>query len=238
MDGFIAFDIGTGTTAGSTCNFTNIAQFNAAGLDVNGIIDCSRVISSRLGYTGTYDSYQVQGIWSIGNGWEVDTTANDFGDQYGICYAHTNAGTSSTKKPLADFGHQICFTENGQRNIVLSLTGKAYFAGQIKTAGVSTGAPIILSGSANIDLSAGNNTTSPTMPVYYIIAGSNANKWTVGTTGVVDGQMLRVVRTFGAGPISCMVVVGSTTFYIGPDGFLDMAYSSAKGGWCANLASI
>ncbi len=96
-------------------------------LDVVGAIG-----TSRLGIGGTYDSYQVQGIWSISPDYFISTGSNDFGSQYGITYAHTNAGTSTNKLPIAGWGHQIMFTSGGVRNASISLDyGNGYFAGNM-----------------------------------------------------------------------------------------------------------
>jgi len=98
-----------------------------------------RVELSRMGTVGTYDSNQVQQIWSIGRSYNISTVDNDFGGTYGITYAHTNAGTATAKKPIAGWGHQILFTSNGTRNAVISLTnGHGYFAGNV---GIGTTAP-------------------------------------------------------------------------------------------------
>jgi hypothetical protein len=99
----------------------------SAKLDVEG-----RIEAAREGFAGTYNSTEVQGIWSIGSGFGINTASNDFGDQYGIVYAHTNAGSSGSKKPIADWGHQILFTEAGDKKAAISLThGHAYFAGKV-----------------------------------------------------------------------------------------------------------
>lgn len=86
----------------------------------------SKVITSRLGLAGTYDSYQVQGFWSMGNAYVIDTANNHFGNLYGIAYAHTNAGTGvlgdTLKKPVAGEGHQLVFTNNGTANAMVSLS--------------------------------------------------------------------------------------------------------------------
>lgn len=96
-------------------------------LDVVGAVG-----TSRMGIGGTYDSYQVQGIWSIAPNYKISTASNDFGTQYGIVYAHTNAGTSTAKLPIANWGHQILFTSNGTRNAAIGLTnGHGYFAGNL-----------------------------------------------------------------------------------------------------------
>jgi hypothetical protein len=106
----------------------------AVKLDVIGAVK-----TSRLGSYGTYNSSQVQGIWSISEGYPISTASNDFGTQYGIVYAHTNAGTGTSKLPIAGWGHQILFTSAGTRNASISLTnGHAYFAGNL---GVGTTSP-------------------------------------------------------------------------------------------------
>lgn len=96
-------------------------------LDVVGAVG-----TSRMGVGGTYNSYEVQGIWSIAPNYKISTANNDFGSQYGIVYAHTNAGTSGSKKPISGWGHQILFTSNGTRNAAISLSsGHGYFAGNV-----------------------------------------------------------------------------------------------------------
>jgi hypothetical protein len=91
-----------------------------------------RVELSRMGLVGTYNSAEVQQIWSIGRAYNINTTDNDFGNSYGIAYAHTNAGTATNKKPIANWGHQILFTHDGVRNASISLTnGNAFFAGNV-----------------------------------------------------------------------------------------------------------
>ncbi|XOB42310.1 MAG: hypothetical protein ACKKMP_03055 [Candidatus Nealsonbacteria bacterium] len=96
-------------------------------LDVAGAIGVS-----RQGISGNYNSAQVQGIWSTAPNYKISTADNDFGSQYGITYAHTNAGTSGSKKPIVNWGHQILFTSSGTRNASISLTyGHAYFAGNV-----------------------------------------------------------------------------------------------------------
>ena len=104
-------------------------------LQVNGLVE-----ASRLGFTGTYDSTLVQGIWSIGRAYQIDTVANTFGNHYGLVYSHTNASsTGLTNGPITGWGHQILFTTNGTRNAVISLTsGNGYFAGNV---GIGTTSP-------------------------------------------------------------------------------------------------
>ena len=89
--------------------------------------------TSRLGTYGTYDSNQVQGIWSIGNNYSISTANNDFGSQYGIGYSYNQTGGS----PFA-LQHQIVFTRNGAINAAISLDGNAYFSGSV---GVNTTSP-------------------------------------------------------------------------------------------------
>jgi hypothetical protein len=97
------------------------------------------VTTGRQGVAGTYNSTQVQGIWSIGDAYRIDQTNNTFGDQYGIVYAHTNAGVSGSNKPIAGWGHQVLFTTNGTRKAAISLSyGNAYFEGNV---GIGTTTP-------------------------------------------------------------------------------------------------
>ncbi|QQS50486.1 MAG: hypothetical protein IPM71_12975 [Bacteroidota bacterium] len=95
-------------------------------LDVRGMVGVG-----RQGLGGTYNSTEVQGIWSISPTYLISTTSNNFGTLYGMGYAHTNAG-SGAKKPIANFGHQIVFTSNGNVNAAISLdNGHAYFKGNV-----------------------------------------------------------------------------------------------------------
>lgn len=123
-NGYISGKFGVGTTA----------PRSDVRLDVVGAIG-----TSRMGVGGTYNSAEVQGIWSIAPNYKISTANNDFGSQYGMVYAHTNAGTSTSKKPIAGWGHQIMFTNNGTRNAVIGLTdGHGYFAGNV---GIGTTSP-------------------------------------------------------------------------------------------------
>lgn len=102
----------------------------------NGFTSLNEVKTARKGLYGTYDSTQVQWIWTIGNGYEIDTTANNFWTQYGMTYAHTNAGSAAMwgKLPITGQGHQILFTTAGTTTAMISLsTGNAQFAGSVKT---------------------------------------------------------------------------------------------------------
>jgi hypothetical protein len=116
----------------------------APNLQVNGYIGMG-----RQGIGGTYNSTQVQGIWSISPSYKISTSSNNFGTQYGIAYAHTNAGTGS-KKPLSGFGHQIVYTSSGTVNSAISLSyGHAYFKGNVGIGTTSSGAKLKAYGSSN-----------------------------------------------------------------------------------------
>jgi len=97
-----------------------IGRVSAGGtikLDVNG-----RVRTSRMGTCGTYSASEVQGIWSIGESWKIDTANDDFGNQYGMSYAYsTNGGAPLTSQ------HQIVYTANGTVGGAIGLLGNAYF---------------------------------------------------------------------------------------------------------------
>ncbi|MHB9139318.1 MAG: hypothetical protein ACYC4Q_07945, partial [Victivallaceae bacterium] len=89
--------------------------------------------TSRLGNYGTYNSAEVQGIWSIAQNYYIDTASNDFGSQYGLGYAYCTTGGA----PFAS-QHQIVLTNNGTINSAFSLSGHAYFGGNV---GIGTSAP-------------------------------------------------------------------------------------------------
>ena len=114
-------------------------------LDVDGAIG-----TSRMGVGGTYDSTEVQGIWSIAPNYKISTGPNDFGNQYGMVYAHTNAGTGTNKKPIAGWGHQILFTNNGTRNAAISMSGNGYFGGRVGIGDTSPSYPLDVNGDARI----------------------------------------------------------------------------------------
>lgn len=109
-------------------------------LDVVGAVK-----TSRLGYYGTYDSTQVQGIWSITEAYGISTGSNNFGNQYGLCYGHVNAGVGS-KQPLAGFEHQILFTWDGFVNASISLAGYGYFKESI---GIGVNPTVLTAGSSH-----------------------------------------------------------------------------------------
>lgn len=126
-------------------NTSSSNQTMAGGLGVGGNFTVTgntsfsgTVQASRKGIGGTYDSTQVQGIWSIGTGYAIDTVNNNFGTQYGLAYAHTNAGTGAANQPISGWGHQILFTNNGTRNAAISLGGNAYFAGNVSIGTTTT----------------------------------------------------------------------------------------------------
>jgi hypothetical protein len=155
---------------------------------VNGQLDFNAKVrsASRYGMFGNYDSNYVQGIWSIDTGYSISKTNNDFGSQFGITYAHTNAGTSGLKKPITGWGHQILFTSNGERNISLSLSGNAYFSGNV---GISTTSPTeALDVNGNI-LASGEVTAYShvnTRDRFRIYNSSGALKWSIGNDDTTD----------------------------------------------------
>jgi hypothetical protein len=106
-----------------------------------------RIETAREGFAGTYNSTEVQGIWSIGSSWGINTASNDFGNQYGMVYAHPNAGSSGPKKPIAGWEHQILFTQGGNKKAAISLThGHAYFAGKVGVGTTNPSTKLSLSG--------------------------------------------------------------------------------------------
>ena len=92
------------------------------------IVNFDRVITSRLGLFGTYSSTQVQGIWSIGSAYTIDTSLDTFGNQYGMAYAYsTNGGAPFSTT------HQILFVNNGSIGASIGLTGNAQFNASVRS---------------------------------------------------------------------------------------------------------
>jgi hypothetical protein len=158
-----------GNTGGGNYSFpgklsVGTTSVSSAGLLVNGAVEMA-----RTGLFGTYSSSEVQGIWTIGNGYQISTDNNDFGSQYGMVYAHTSAGTGGAKKPIAGWGHQILFTSAGNYAAAISLTeGNAYFKGVL-----------------------GIGTTAPETSLHI----NTANRLGASFTGAVDGEGLKVSQS-------------------------------------------
>jgi len=88
------------------------------------------IYPGRNGIVGSYDSYQIQNIYSMGSSYVPNISGNgDFGSQYGMSYCHTN--NSNCK---SGYGHQIDIVQNGTVGIALGMGGNAWFGGSITAA--------------------------------------------------------------------------------------------------------
>jgi hypothetical protein len=104
---------------GGVCIATSTVRANSI-LDIAG-----GLATGREGIMGTYNSAQIQGIWSISPSYVVSIASNNGGNAYGLGYAYENTGFGFT-----GYGHQICFLGNGTNYASISMnTGKSYFAG-------------------------------------------------------------------------------------------------------------
>lgn len=77
------------------------------------------MIASRTGLFGTYNSAQVQGIWSIGNGYRINTASNNFGTAYGLAYSYQ---PSSGQGIAAIGGHQIVVVSGGTPTAAIGIS--------------------------------------------------------------------------------------------------------------------
>lgn len=139
------FDVDTLTT-GVIYDNGNVGIGNTAPaykLDVSGDIRATgKIITSRLGHAGTYNSAEVQGIWSIGDAYQINTSLDTFGSLYGIGYAYNQNGGS----PFSS-DHQIVFTNNGSITSAIGLTtGRAYFSGNVGVGNSNPGYRLHVSG--------------------------------------------------------------------------------------------
>ncbi|MFA5125369.1 MAG: hypothetical protein WC473_06155, partial [Patescibacteria group bacterium] len=160
----------------------------------------------RYGLIGTYNSAQIQCIWSMGAAYDCDIAGNTLGTLYGMAYSYSTTTGIGT---LA--GHELIIANNGTIGIELGLTGKAKFASNVTiggTLGVTgaatfTVAPTVsafstagvvvnsaaglLSTSATLDETLGGTgqTTYATGDILYASAANTLSKLTAGTSGYV-----------------------------------------------------
>jgi len=82
------------------------------------------------GIYGTYDSYKIGHIWSMGTAYSIADDGSTFGTPnnalYGMAYCHTN---NANCKP--GYGHQIDITQNGVIGIALGMGGGAWFGSTV-----------------------------------------------------------------------------------------------------------
>jgi len=126
-------------------NSTGVGMMGAtpiAGLAVGGDIQASdKLISSRKGFCGTYDVAQVQGVWSVGDAYEIDTGNDDFGSHYGLGYFYSDntsarpANTFFDSNSLND--HCFALVNAGTVNGVISFEGNSYWAGKMQIGATS-----------------------------------------------------------------------------------------------------
>lgn len=109
-NGSIAKKINTGGLLVSDI-YSNETYVPANGIWSKGNIQSnSRVVSSREGFFGAYDYTQTQGVWSIGESFNVNSNGSitDLGNQYGMAYSYIDVGGSSFANV-----HQIHFASAG-----------------------------------------------------------------------------------------------------------------------------
>lgn len=83
---------------------------------VGNILTTGALETSRLGQYGTYNSAQTQGIWSMGNAYNVAASTTTLGTQYGLAYSYISVGGSSVASK-----HQIHFAFNGAAKVSVNL---------------------------------------------------------------------------------------------------------------------
>ena len=129
----------TGTVTSANGVNNRVATFSSATalngessltFDGSTLSNSGKYVASRLGYAGTYNVNQVQGVWSIGTAFAIDTSADDFGNLYGMGYAYSTNGGA----PLSS-EHQILFVNNGTVNSSIGFGGNAKFGGTVQLSG-------------------------------------------------------------------------------------------------------
>lgn len=88
-------------------------------------VGTTQFVTDRFGIAGTYNSAQTQGIWSIGDAYDMDSTTT-FGNQYGLAYSYNTVGGG-----ISGWQHQIHFVNNGTRNATISLSNGGLATSQV-----------------------------------------------------------------------------------------------------------
>jgi len=86
----------------------------------------------QSGIYGTYDSYDIDHVWSMGTAYDIATDGSTFGNLYGMAYCHTNNANCKS-----GYGHQIEFVQNGTVGIALGFGGSAWFSGTVTASSFS-----------------------------------------------------------------------------------------------------
>jgi hypothetical protein len=201
----------------------------------------TRIESSRRGFVGTYNSAEVQGIWSISGGYLIDNSAtNDFGSQYGLVYSHTGAGVAlpngtSTKKAITGWGHQILFTENGivRSGISLSLghtwqLGQAVFGNYSTTLYSSTSYSFI--NSNGVSYLANNLELGKTSLGGWLNFRRTSDGVYAGGLGFIDNNTINITSFGGAGIIS-FTTSSTEKMRITSGGKILMGTATETGNW-------
>ncbi len=144
-------------------------------------VNATDVLTSRLGYFGTYSASQTQGIWSMGTAYGVGTTVNAIAsNMYGLAYSYIPVGGSSNTAS----DHEIHFVGTGTPRVSVSL-----MSGNIRTAGGLIKTGTASSGFWKADGTIDNSTYATTT-------------WAVGQfVGLSGVQTISGTKTFSASPV-------------------------------------
>jgi hypothetical protein len=133
----------------------------------------------RAGIYGTYDSYKIDHIWSMGSAYMVESSGADFGNLYGLAYKHTNNTTGGTMAG----GHQMVWCHSG---VPKSAVGEGLWTSGDVNAGGSVNATNLRAYSSltteNIKLSMGGYEFDAVTP---IVSSSTGNGMKVGSGGIL-----------------------------------------------------
>jgi hypothetical protein len=178
----------------------------------------------RQGVAGVYNSIQVQGVWTIGSNYKINTSTNDFGNQWGMVYAHTNSGTGTLKKPIANWGHQILFTGNGNRTASISLdNGNAYFAGKLGLGTTTSLTKLSLSGNETPKV-LGTSTECAIRIRNEYATGLGANseiQFGIGSNDQTGATIASKYTNYDNGKVGADLIFGTQSTNVGPIGVVE-----------------
>lgn len=212
---------GDGDNEGIRIDASGRVGIGTAAPNANAMLDVmGGVTAGRDGFSGTYNSAQVQGVYSMGPQYKIDQANNTFGTQYGTVYGYQTSATGANNTPIANWGHQLLNVSSGAVTSGVSLTsGHGYFAGNL---GIGTQAP-----GQKIDVSGGNVRTtgefiSTTANQFRAIAGNYGSfirndgtntYWLLTASGDQYGTY-NALRPFAFNNVTGNVTLGGSAMYI------------------------
>jgi hypothetical protein len=138
------------------------------------------------GIYGTYDSYKIGHVWSMGTAYSIPADGSTFGNLYGMAYKYTNNTTGGTMAG----GHQIVFTNAGTPGAAIGLNGGIWTKGKIEAGSniETTGTVVINKANGHIFLQEGGASKwhmESVSGAFNLVQTNVAERLSINTSGTV-----------------------------------------------------